>query len=175
MKKIGEQFREISGNQIKNNLKDSNSVFIVSYSGLSSPDLSSLRLSLKSSKARLFVVKNTIARKVLKDSGLGDIVKTIEGPCAMVFAKEEPVTTSKVLYNFCREHEQLKLAGGFLKDRILDKKEIEKIAQLPSIEVLRARVVMVLNSPLSRLVYALNGNLSKLVCCLEQIKKKKGA
>lgn len=174
MKKIGLLFRGIAENRIKNNLKESNSIFIIRYLGLSSPDLTVLRHSLKNAKACLFVTKNNVARRALKDSGLEQIVNRIEGPCGLIFVKDEPVEPSKVLYNFSKEHEQLKLEGGFLKDRILEKKDIEVLAKLPSREVLRAQAVMTLKSPISGLVMVLSQTLRKLVVCLDQIKQKKG-
>ena len=173
MKRIGLLFKEISEKQIKNNLKNSSSLFIVKYSGVDSPDLSALRRSLRSAKADLFVVKNSIARRALKDSGLDPLIKAIEGPCGLVFVQEEPVDASRVLYNFSREHESLKLAAGFLKDKLLEKKDIEALAKLPSREVLRAQVVMVLNAPISRLAMVLNQTLRKFVYCLDQIRQKK--
>jgi large subunit ribosomal protein L10 len=119
------------------------------------------------------VVKNSIARRALKDSGLDPLIKAIEGPCGLVFVQEEPVDASRVLYNFSREHESLKLAAGFLKDKLLEKKDIEALAKLPSREVLRAQVVMVLNAPISRLAMVLNQTLRKFVYCLDQIRQKK--
>lgn len=174
MKKIGLLFKEISENRIKNNLKESNSVFIVRYSKVSGPDLSILRQSLRDAKAGLFMVKNNVARRALKSRGLEGLIKIIEGPCGLVFVKkEEPTDVSRLLYNFSREHESIKIEGGFLKDRILTRIDIETLARLPSKEVLMTQVILVLKSSLSRLVYVLNGNLGRLVYCLDQIKNKK--
>lgn len=174
MKKLGLLFREISEKRIKNSLKSSNGVFILNYSGLSSLDLSTLRRSLKDSGGMLFVTKNTIAKRALKDEGLDTLVKSIEGPCGLVFIKEEPVSVSRVLCNFYKEHQQLKLEGGFLEDRILERKDIESIAYLPTREVLRAQVVFSLKSPISGIVMVLNQTLRKFVYCLSQIKNKRG-
>lgn len=173
MKKLGLLFKETSEKQIKNNLKESGSVFVMNYSKVSSPDLSNLRQSLRSASATIFMVKNSVARRALRDSGLDSLVETIEGPCGLVFIKEEPVSASRVLCDFSRSHELLKLRGGFLKDRFLDKEDIEAIARLPSREVLRAKVVMTLKFPISGLVMVLNEMLKKFVYCLEQIKQKK--
>jgi large subunit ribosomal protein L10 len=172
MKKIGLLVKEISESRIKEIVKDSSAVFIIKYSGLSSPDLSKLRQNLKNSHANLFVVKNSVARRALGNLGLELIIRYIEGPCGLVFAKDEPVGPSKVLYAFLKEHEQLKLEGGFLKDKVLRDKDIECLAKLPSREVLRAQVVMTLNSPISGLVFTLNQILAKFVYCLEQIRQK---
>lgn len=173
MKKIGLLFRETVANRIKNNLKESSSVFIIKYSGLSSPDLTTLRQSLRSTKAKFFIAKNTIIRRVLKDSAHEPMLKFIDGPCGLVFTKEEPVDTARALYSFSRDHGNLKLEGGFLKEKILDNKDIERLARLPAKEVLRAQTVAALKSPISGLVFVLGGTLKKLVFCLEQIKQKK--
>lgn len=174
MKKLGLVFKETSEKQIKNRLKESNGLFVIGYSKLKSPDLTTLRMSLKNANASLLVVKNSVARRALKDSGLDALIKNIEGPCALIFSKDEPVSASKVLYDFKKTNENLKLAGGYLKDRVLQNKDIEALALLPSKEILRAQVVMALNSTIVRLAMVLNGNLRKLVYCLGQIKDKKG-
>jgi large subunit ribosomal protein L10 len=173
MKKLGLLFRETLENNIKKQLKESDSIFIIKYSKLSSPDLTALRQSLKGINATLFVAKNSITRRALADAKLDDLVKFVDGPCGLVFAKGELVDTSRALYNFYREHEQLKLECGLMKDKLLDKKDIETLARLPSKEVLRAYVVMTLNSPISGLVCVLKQTLRKFVYCLDQIKNKK--
>lgn len=173
MKKLGLLFKETSENRIKDTLKISNAVFIVRYSGVSSPDLSSLRLSLRGSKAELFVVKNSVARRALKSAGLESIVKGIEGPCGLVFVKDEPVAVSKVLCNFSKDHEALKLEGGSMQEKVLEIKDIEAMSKLPSREILLAMVVGALNAPISGLVITLNQVLAKFVICLDQIKQKK--
>ncbi|KPK99134.1 MAG: hypothetical protein AMJ95_00760 [Omnitrophica WOR_2 bacterium SM23_72] len=173
MKKLGIIFKEASENRIKGYLKESHAVIILKYSGLSSPALSALRQNIKNSKATLFVVKNSIACRALASVGLEPLVKTIAGPCGMVFVKDEPVAVSKVLYNFSKEHEQLKLEGGLLNDKFLEVKDIEFMSRLPSKEGLRAQIVMTLNAPISGFVFILSQVLAKLVYCLDAIKKKK--
>ncbi|MFH0738601.1 MAG: 50S ribosomal protein L10 [Candidatus Omnitrophota bacterium] len=175
MKKLGSIFREASENRIKDYLKESRSVLVISYSKLTSPDLSSLRQILKATNVRVFVAKNSIARRALKESGLELLIKLIEGPCGLVFIKDEPVAASKALCDFSKSHENLKLEGGFFGDNILDVKDIQAFAKLPSKEVLRAQVVMTLKSPINGLVMVLKGNLRKVVYCLWQIKEKKNA
>lgn len=173
MKKIGTLFRETLETDIKKKLKDSDSVFIIKYSKLSSPDMTALRQSLKDTNATLFVAKNSIARRALKDSMLDDFIKFIDGPCGIVFAKGEPVDASRTLYNFRKEHENLVLEGGFAQERVLTTGDIEALAKLPGKDLLRAQVVMTLKSPINGLVHTLKNTLSKIVYCLEQIKKTK--
>jgi large subunit ribosomal protein L10 len=173
MKKLGLLFRETLENRVKDYLKGSNSIFVITYSKLSSPDLTGLRLALKSSNAALFVAKNSVVRRALKNNGLEILSNLVQGPCGLVFAKDEPVGTSKVLCDFSKGHEQLKLEGGSQGNRILEIQEIQAMAKLPSKEILRAQVVMGLKSPIFSIVAVLKGNLRKIVYCLEQIKNKK--
>jgi len=173
MKKIGLIVKEKSQELLKDSIKNSDSIFIIKYSKLSSPDLTNLRQSLKNSRASLFVVKNSVARRALKDANLESLISAVEGPCGIIFTKEEPVETSKVLYNFTKEHEHLKLEGGWLKDRVITKKDIESLAKLPSRQVLLTMLVNTLNSPIFGLVWTLKQPLVKLAVCLEQIKNKK--
>ncbi len=174
MQKLGLLVKETSENRIKNQLRESESVFLVNYAKISGPDFNSLRQTLRNKNASLFVVKNSVARRVFQSSKLESLLKAIEGPCGLVFVKEEPVEASRVLCDFARDHEPFRIKGGFLKDRILQKYDVEALAKLPSRQVLKAQVVMVLNSPILRLAIVLNNILRQLVCCLEQIKNKKG-
>ena len=173
MKKISLVIKEVSENRIKKSREGSSAFFLIKYSGLSSPDMTQLRQSLKTAKADLFISKNSVARCALKGAGLDDLIKAIEGPCGLIFVKDEPVDASKVLCTFGKDHDALKLAGGCLENKVLEKKDIEAMAKLPGKDVLRAQVVMTMKSPITGIVMVLSGTLKKLVICLDQIKQKK--
>ncbi|MCX5713446.1 MAG: 50S ribosomal protein L10, partial [Candidatus Omnitrophica bacterium] len=96
MKKLGLIFKETQETLIRNHIKDSGIFLVVKYSGLSSPDLTSLRQTLKTVRANFFVVKNTVARRALKAIGFESMVKSIEGPCGLIFVQDEPVSASKI-------------------------------------------------------------------------------
>ena len=119
------------------------------------------------------MVKNSVARRAMKELGLDDLIKAVQSPCGMVFFKDEPVDTSRVLCSFRKDHDKLILEGGFLIDRLLTQKDIEAMSKLPSKDALRAQIVGTLNAPISKLVIVLNQTLKKFVYCLDQIKKTK--
>jgi large subunit ribosomal protein L10 len=173
MKKLGLIFKEASENRIKNTAKESSAILVIKYAGISSPALSALRQALKGSRARLFVPKNNVASRAFKGNEFKALAELISGPCGLVFIQDEPVAACKVLAAFSKEHEQFKLEGGILEDKVLQKKDIEAMASLPSKEVLRAQVVCTLNAPITQLVLVLKTNLRNFVYCLEQIKQKK--
>jgi large subunit ribosomal protein L10 len=175
MKKIGQLVKETSENRIKDSFKASRGLIIVKYSGVSSPDMSTLRKTLKGAGSDLFVVKNSIAQRAMKELGLEGLIPSIQSPCGMIFFKDEPVDASKILCAFRKEHEKLILEGGLLQDKLLTLKDIELMSTLPSKDALRGKVVVILNLPMVKLVTVLNQTLKKFVYCLDQIKQKKSS
>ncbi len=173
MKKIGQIIKETSENRIKDSFKLSSGLIIIKYSGVTSPDMSSLRKTLKVSGSDLFVVKNSIAKRAMKELGREELIKSIESPCGMIFFKDEPVDISRILCAFRKDHEKLVLEGGFLQDKLLTLKDIEVMSTLASKDALRAKLVVTLNAPISKLAIVLNQTLKKFVYCLDQIKQKK--
>jgi large subunit ribosomal protein L10 len=173
MKKLSTIFKESSEKRIRESFKNAQAMFVVRYSKLTGLDLNNLRKSLRGIDSELFVVRNAIARRAIKDFNSEGLTKLVEGPCGFVFSKKEPVETSKVLFNFTKDHENLKLEGGLLDDRLISGKDIEALAKLPSRQVLLTQAVVAMKSPITGLVMVLKGNLRKLVYCLEQIKNKK--
>jgi len=174
MEKIGRLIRENSENEIRKNLKEVESVFVVGYSGLSGPAMNSLRHSLKTNRSNLFMVKNSVFRRVFQGSELAEFSKILQGPCGLVFVKDDILATCKVLSNFSKEHETFKIVGGILKNRILNKSDISILASIPGKEVLFMKIVMGLKSPVYGLVGVLSNTLKKFVIVLDQIKNKKG-
>ncbi|MFA6129587.1 MAG: 50S ribosomal protein L10 [Candidatus Omnitrophota bacterium] len=173
MKKIGLLVKEVSENRIKSSFKSSKGMIVVKYSGVASPDMSGLRKTLKASGSDLFVVKNSVARRAMKELGLTDLIKAIESPCGLIFFKDEPVDISKILCAFRKDHEKLILEGGMLQEKLLTSKDIETMSKLPSKEVLRAQVVGALNGPIVKIVVVLNQTIKKFVYCLDQVRQKK--
>ena len=173
MKKIGQLVKETLGGRIKDSFKASQGLIIVKYRGVSSPDMSALRKTLKGFGADFFVVKNSIALRAMQELGLEGLISSIQSPCGLVFFKDEPVDTSRILCAFRKEHEKLILAGGQLQDKLLTLKDIEVMSTLPSKDALRGKLVVALNAPLSKLAIVLSQCLKKFVYCLDQIRQSK--
>ncbi|MCX7927867.1 MAG: 50S ribosomal protein L10 [Candidatus Omnitrophica bacterium] len=173
MKKISTIFKETSAKRIKDSIQNSQAFFIVKYSKLSGADFNNLRKSLKSSGSNLFVVRNNIAKRVLKDLGTDKLTALVEGSCGFVFSQSDPVETSKILYSFAKDKPTLIIEGGLLKDRQFSKSDFETLAKLPSRQVLIGQSVQLMKAPINKLVLVLKGTLRALVTCLDQIKSKK--
>lgn len=173
MKKIGQICRKITTDYIKDSLKNAQGFFVVRNIGLSSNDFNLLRDNLKQSKARLFLTKNAITKRLLKEDKRQNLAEFIQGPTAFVFIQDDPVAAAKAVYNFSQEHKNLELVAGFCEDRLLEKNELITLAKLPTKDILRAQVVMTIASPLQGLVGVLNNTIAKLVWTLDAIANKK--
>ena len=173
MIKLGSFFRKQIVDRLKKDITKAESLFVVQYSKLSSPKMTSLRASLKSGKSRLLVTKNSLINRALKESNIDGLESFLEGPSALVIGYDDVAAVSRILAKFSKENESLVLKGGFFKGAILSKKDIETISNLPPRLELIAQVVGALKSPLAGLVWTLKGPLNKLAIVLNQIKEQK--
>jgi len=135
---------------------------VVDYTGLTVSQFSELRLRLRTSGAECHVVKNSIFRIAAKEAGIADLNGSLAGQLAVVTGQKDVSAAAKALKNFESEFEKPKLKFGFLKDKRLEANELKALADLPSIEVLRAKILGVLKAPQSKLVALINTPGSQL-------------
>jgi len=142
------------------------------YTGLTVAKMTELRRKLKEQNAEIKVVKKTLLDLVFKKQGWEKIEpKKMSGQLALVIGYEDEVAPSKVVYNFSKTSEHLKILGGILNNVFIDSETIVSLAKLPGRQELLARAVGSISAPLSGLVNVLQGNLRDLVYVLAQIKK----
>lgn len=161
--------------QFAKKLANCNVVIISEYRGLNVSEMTELRKKLRKINTEYKVFKNTLINRALKSISKLDenIEKLLNGPIAVALNPDDPVTLSKVLIDYSKEHENLKIKGGILESKFLSFKDINSLASLPSRDVLIAKVVNGMKSPINKLVFALKGILSKFVYTLEAVKTKK--
>lgn len=152
-------------------------VILTEYRGLNAIEITELRRKLRETGTNYKVSKNTFAKRAFKEiSKTGEdnnIDKLLTGPVALAFNFDDPVIPAKVLKDFSKEHENLKIKGGILGTRVLKADEVITIASLPSRGVLITMAVTGMKSPINNLVFTLKGIISKLVYVLESVKKQK--
>lgn len=161
VKDFGEQF------------KGSNGIIVTEYQGLNVAEITELRNKLRAAKCDYKVIKNTLSKKALKDLGLEDFLQHFSGPTAVAIEKGDPVESAKVLVDFSKTHNKLKLKAGMLGNKVISLEDIKSIANLPSRNVLLAQVLGTLQAPITGLVNALNGVLTNFVNVLDQVRKQK--
>lgn len=135
---------------------------VVGYQGLKVSHLTELRRRLREAGAEVHVVKNTVFRVAAKEAGVADLNGSLTGQIAVVTGQKDVSAASKALKNFAAEFDKLKLKFGYLNNERLDEATIIALADLPSIEVLRAKLLGLLNAPATKLVTLINTPASQL-------------
>jgi large subunit ribosomal protein L10 len=129
---------------------------VVNYKGLKVAQLTELRKRLNKAGAEIHVVKNSVFRLAAKEAGVGDLNGTLGGQLAVVTGQRDISTAAKVVKTFGTELDRLKVHFGFLNNQRLEQPEIMMLADLPSMEVLRAKLLGLFVAPASTLVRLLN-------------------
>lgn len=146
---------------------------VVDYKGLKVAHMTELRKRLIGAGAEVHVVKNSIFRIAAKEAGVADLNGSLAGQIAVVTGKKDISTAAKVVKTFASEFDKLKIKFGFLNSQRLADTDIVALADLPSIEVLRGKLLGVLNAPATKFVTLLNTPASQLARVL-QAKADKG-
>lgn len=173
MKKIGTIYREASEREMLDTVSKFPTIFVVSYSGLTSNDLNRLRSNLRQAKAKMFIAKNSLARKVFEKTHSPDIAKFIIGPTGFIFLKDDPAVLAKLVKDFSKEKDKLVVLGGLLNRNILEPKDIVILSTLPAKEVLLGMLVTGLKSPITSSVITLKQLLVKMAIVINRVKEKK--
>jgi large subunit ribosomal protein L10 len=163
----------ISGEYI-NRLNASPFFIVVDYTGLRVGPMTELRKRLHKTGAEIHVVKNTLFKIAAKEAGVTDLGSTLSGQIAVVTGQKDVSSAAKVLKTFASEFEKPKTRFGFLNNQRLEPAAINELAELPPIEILRGKLLGLLNTPATRLAALLNTPASQLARVL-QAKAEKGA
>jgi len=160
--------------EIKEIFKRSYGLIFTDHSGLAAEDAVEIRDKLAEVSSYLKIVKNTLAniaaKDVFKDLNLEDIFK---GPTSIVVSGEDIISTAKIVEDFSKEFDTLKIKAGLLENRLLSPEEVDRFASLPGRDVLLANLVISIKSPIVKLVNVLNALTLNLVLVLNAIKEKK--
>jgi large subunit ribosomal protein L10 len=144
-------------------LNSSEAVIFTNYSGLSVSEIQQLRAKIREAEGSFSVVKNTLARRALEEVGLPVADDILIGPIGIGFCHQNVTGVAKAISEFSKSNEFLAIRGGLMGDRVIDEAAIKSLASLPSIEVLRAQLLGLINAPASQLAGVVAGGVRQLV------------
>jgi len=153
---------------------EASSGVVVHYRGLSVGASGELRGALHKSGIAFRVVKNTLARRAAQDTGFAAAEPLFSGPVAVAYGND-PVAMAKELSNFAKSHAELAIQGGVLDGKLIDAAQITALASLPSREVLLAKLLGSMQSPISGFVRTLSEVPASFVRTLAAIRDQKQA
>ena len=150
-------------------LKTAETVLVADYRGLTMPQIDALRSRLLESGARFSVVKNTLTRRAAEAAGADALLALLEGPSAIAFIESDGdmLAAAKALADSARETKVLVIRGGVIQGRTASAEEVERLATLPPIDVLRGQVIGAIIAPLSSLIGLVNAPLQNLYGLIE--------
>jgi large subunit ribosomal protein L10 len=146
-------------------LRASETVLVADYRGLTMPQIDALRSRLLESGARFSVVKNTLTRRAAEAAGADALLALLEGPSAVAFleADGDMVAAAKALADSARETKILAIKGGVLQGRTLSAAEVEALATLPPVDVLRGQVLGAIIGPVTAFAGLVSAPLQNLI------------
>jgi large subunit ribosomal protein L10 len=153
--------------EVAGHLKKSDYVILANYDKMTVADVAELRQRLAAHHAEFHVVKNSSLRVAAQALSLPDFDRALIGPTAIIVGGRNSPGVAKVLRDFIKEKQKIVLKAGVLGARLISSGEIEKLAELPSLEALRAQLLGLLQQPASSFVRVLNAVPSGVVNVLQ--------
>jgi len=167
---IKEKKKEII-NDLTDKLSRHKAVVFFDYTGLKVNDSQRLRDKLREEGIDCQVSRKTLIDLALEKAGFKDVkVREMAGQPALAFGYEDEILPAKIIYDFSKKNENVKVLSGLVNGEYLDNEAIINLAQLPSKQELLAKLVGGIASPLSGLNNVLSGNLKKLIYLLKNCK-----
>jgi large subunit ribosomal protein L10 len=149
---------------IKDRLVRSKAVVFTDYRGLTVEEIDEVRNNLREKNIEFKVIKNTLFKRALEESGIRFDLAEMEGhPIAAVFGYDDEVDPAKITFDYTKKNEKLEILGGLLEGNEMNAIMVKSLAKLPGREELYAKVVGSLASPLSGTVNVLAGNIRGLI------------
>ena len=143
--------------------QDAQSVIIVNYNGLTVEQVTGLRAQFRTNGVDYCVLKNTLVRRALQELNIEGLDEVLNGPSAFAFGMNDPVSPAKIINDFITKSktEAISIKAGLLGSDIMTMDQIKNLAEMPSREVLLARLVGSLQSSIANFVRVLDAIAKK--------------
>lgn len=147
--------------EVETHLKKSDYVILANFSKVTVSDVADLRSKLAAENAEFHVVKNSSLRVAAKALGLPDIETSLTGPTAVVVGGKNPAGVAKVLKKFFADKQKLEIKVGVIEKKTITASDLSKMADLPSLDVLRAQLLGLFSQNAAAFVRVLDARVKK--------------
>jgi large subunit ribosomal protein L10 len=161
-----EQVAELNGV-----FRDSQTVVVAHYSGLTVAQMQTLRKQMKQAGASVKVAKNRLAKIALEGTGAAVIVPLLNGPTVIAYSRD-PVAAPKVANDFARANDKFVILGGAMGTTALNPDGVKALASLPSLDELRAKIIGLIQAPATKVAQVVNAPAAKLARVVQAYAKK---
>src|SRR4051812_12173696 len=160
--------------EITERFQKSSAAVLTEYRGLTVAQLKQLRRSLGEGSSYA-VVKNTLTKRAAEEVGFGDLAPLLNGPTAIAFIEGDPVNAAKAIRDFARANPALVVKGGVVEGRTVDAREVTRLADVESREVLLAKLAGAMKGNLTKAAGLFQAPLSQMARLAAALQEKKPA
>jgi large subunit ribosomal protein L10 len=157
---------------LKRTLKDSGSVVVVHYSGLTVAQMNDLRSKMREAGGAIKVAKNRLAKIALQDTEMRAMARLFVGQTLIAYSSN-PLVAPKVVVNFSKVNDSFFVLGGTMGSVNLDIKGVEFLASLPALDDLRAKIVCMISTPATRVAQVLAAPATQMTRVFNAFSRKK--
>lgn len=159
--------------KLSKDLKGVANVVVATYTKMTVAQDYELRKALRGAGAKYQVVKNTLAEKAAKGSKVEGALKDLEGVTSIAYTTGDPVAMAKALTKYAKDAPEFTFKIGVVEGRVINIKEIEALATMPSKEELMSKLLFLINAPAQRLATAINAVPRNLAVVIDQAVQQK--
>jgi large subunit ribosomal protein L10 len=156
-------------------LSQSPNIYLTDFTGIAVKPMTELRSKMRTAGVQYVVVKNTLALRALEEVSVSGIQDVLAGPTAFVFAGDDPVTAARLLAEFQKEHQGLKVKAGLVQGQPVSASEVKRLASLPSRDQLLGQALGLMQAPLQGFASAIDGLLYQMVGAIEALRAERAA
>jgi len=160
--------------ELNEGIGNATNAFLMSFKGITVPQVTELRRQVRETGSEYLVVKNTLALIAVKDSPLVALKDQFSGETAVAFNKTDAVLLAKALTKFAKDVPTVTFKGAMLNGQIVPATQIQAIAALPSREELLSKLLYLMQHPIRGLAIVLNANIRNLAVVIDQVAKQRG-
>lgn len=142
--------------EVQAHLKKSDYVILANFTGATVADVAELRAKLAAEKAEFHVIKNSSLRVAAQALGLPEVEKALSGPTAIIVGGKNSPGVAKVLKQFFKDKQKVEVKAGVLGRKLITAAEVQQLADMPSLETLRAQFLGLINQPAGMFVRVIN-------------------
>ena len=173
---VTRQQKEQTLAELIKNFEKAKTVVFSQYQGTNVKSMRELRKKLRAGKVDFQVARKTLMTLAAKKVGFNEIPDSfMQGPIGLAFGMEDEIAPAKILHEFGKTNETVKIVGAIFEGKLMDAAAVKAIAILPSREVLLARLVGSMKSPISGFHMVLHTILRSFVLAMAEVQKKKSA
>lgn len=158
---------------IKSIASNAKSIILTNYRGLTSPEITELRIKARSKKVDLLVTKNSLLKIGFENTNYSNFKQYLKGPILLFISKTELNISAKLISEFCKNNDKLKVNIISLSGKLFKKEDLNYISNLPTYKEAISSFVVLLKTPIGKLIKTIKAPNFKLLMLLIEVNKKK--